>query len=337
MKNLFCCVLLCMALGFTSCSKFWGEGGGRNIEEIVAVANRGSGTLSFINAKTNALVDTIDLPGEAEPMYVVYVANTDKVYVGDRAQNQVHVLNAETYVVETSIDVGAGVFHMWADGLGSALWVNNDIDNSISVIALDSHTVTQTITLDAKPHDVFLSQDGTQAFVSILRPDEADQVYAFNALTYVQTGTVDVGEDPHLFHLAKKNKLFVPCQNTNQLLTLNSETLTIMDDTPLAGAHGISATLDQRKVFVTGINVNKLYQVSASTSELLTPELATSLAVPHNVVVNAKGKKVFVTHSGGDSDQVAIFKVNRNRGLMEKTTITTGTNPFGLTYYFRKR
>ncbi|MFK5973107.1 MAG: hypothetical protein QM485_07480 [Flavobacteriaceae bacterium] len=51
----------------------------------MAVANKGDGTVSFLNAKTNELIDTIDLPGEAEPIYVVYVSRTDKVYVGDRA------------------------------------------------------------------------------------------------------------------------------------------------------------------------------------------------------------------------------------------------------------
>ncbi|MFK5973108.1 MAG: hypothetical protein QM485_07485 [Flavobacteriaceae bacterium] len=65
-------------------------------------------------------------------------------------------------------------------------------------------------------------------------------------------GMTNVGEDPHLFHLSHKDKLFVPCQNTNQLLTLNGSNLNTLADTPLDGAHDVFATLDQKSVYVTG-------------------------------------------------------------------------------------
>ena len=336
MKNLVYFILFCAVLSFSACSDFWGSPGGDKPEEIVAVANRGSGSVSFLNAKNNNLLETVDLPGEAEPMYVVYVAFTDKVYVGDRAQNLVHVLDPETFETTASIEVGNGVFHMWAGGNGNALWVNNDIDNTVSVIDLDSQTVISTINLDGKPHDVFLTDDGTRAYISILRPDGPDQIYAYNALSYEQTATQEVGEDPHLFHLSKKNKLFVPCQNTNQLLTLNGEDLSVLADTPLDGAHGIYGTLDQKKVYVTGINVSKLYQITSSRSTL-SNEVNTNLPIPHNVVVNARGNKAFVTHSGGDAESVSIFTIKNNGSLKEKKVLTTGTNPFGLAYYYRSR
>lgn len=335
MKNSVVVVAFCCLLGLTSCSKFPGHGGGSNSEEIVAVANRGDGTVSFLNAKTNELIDTIDLPGEAEPMYVVYVSRTDKVYVGDRAQSQVHVIDPDTYEVENSIDVGEGVFHMWADGNGAALWVSNDIDNAISVVDLSTNTLVETIALDGKPHDVFLTYDGSMGFVSVLRPDAPDQVYSFNALSYEQIGMTDVGEDPHLFHLSKKDKLFVPCQNTNQLLTLDGSNLDVLADTPLDGAHGVFATLDQKSVYVTGINVSALYQVRAANSKLSRPATTTSLPIPHNLVVNARATKVFVTHSGANSNQISVFKIAHNKSLSEKTVIATGTNPFGLAYYRR--
>ena len=59
-------------------------------EEIVATANRVSGSVSFIDATNNSILKTLDIAG-SEPMYAVYVAATDKLYVGDRSQNQVHV------------------------------------------------------------------------------------------------------------------------------------------------------------------------------------------------------------------------------------------------------
>ncbi|MGI9615482.1 MAG: hypothetical protein ACR2QO_21395, partial [Acidimicrobiales bacterium] len=54
----------------------------------VAVANRGSGDLSVIDAQTLA-VETFDLPGDAEPMYVNHDTRNDRVLVGDRASSTV--------------------------------------------------------------------------------------------------------------------------------------------------------------------------------------------------------------------------------------------------------
>jgi hypothetical protein len=51
------------------------------------VANRGSGSISVIDAKSWQLIDTVMLPpGDAqpEPMYVVYTAAVSRVWVGDR-------------------------------------------------------------------------------------------------------------------------------------------------------------------------------------------------------------------------------------------------------------
>ena len=102
-------------------------------EENVVIANRNAGSISFIDANTNKVLKTLSIPGAA-PMYVVYVPKKDKLYVGDVFGNKVHVIDPKTKEVENSINVGVGVFHMYADGLGKQLWVVNDVDKTISVM-----------------------------------------------------------------------------------------------------------------------------------------------------------------------------------------------------------
>src|SRR5262245_8750630 len=83
----------------------------------VVVTNRGSGSISVIDAATHA-VTTHPLPsGEspAEPMYANFVANGSRLYVGDRANNRVVIFDARDYSVLGHISVGAGVFHQWAE------------------------------------------------------------------------------------------------------------------------------------------------------------------------------------------------------------------------------
>lgn len=301
-------------------------------EEIVVSANRGSGNITFINADTNTIEETVNIPN-SEPMYVVYVAQTDRIYVGDRAQSVVHVINAQTREVMSEIAVGNGVFHMWANSQGTQLWVNGDIDNTTSVIDLTNNTVVQTIDLGGKPHDVFITEDGTRAFVSILLGDMSvpDEVFMFDTTTYQMMGSREVGDDPHLFHIPNSNKLFVPCQ-TGGIYVFDEN---FIEETiiPVDGSHGIFSG-DNQNIYVADLPGAELYTVNAMTNTVVGMPLATSVNIPHNLTVNKDNTKLFVTHSGMMADKLTIY--NTVNGLVLSEALTVGTNPFGIVYYTRQ-
>jgi YVTN family beta-propeller protein len=305
------------------------------VEEKVVVANRGGGSVSFIDAATNTITKTLSIPN-SEPMYVVYVPKTDKVYVGDRAGKKIHVINPENQQIENSITVGNGVFHMWADGQGKELWVSNDIDNTVSVVNLATNTVTTTINIGMKPHDVFLTQDGTAAFVSVIASDSSpDKVYKYSTSTYTKTGEASVGKDPHLFRLSN-NRLYVPCQS-GQLYTLDANTMNLIFEKDYTGAHGVFPSPDQNTIFVSNITGNQLYSINTLTGNPANTPAASTNPTPHNIVVNEKGDKMFVTHSGAAASTVSTYSVTTSGAITPSSTVTVGTNPFGLTYYKRTK
>lgn len=304
-------------------------------EEIVAVANNKGGSVSFINSENNEVVKTLSIPN-SEPMYVVYVKNNDRLYVGDRAGKKVHVIDPETQTVQSSISVGTGVFHMWAGGNGSQLWVNNDIDNTISVINLATNTVIKTIDVGMKPHDVFVTEDGSKAFVSVFSPDPAtpDKIFMYSTSTFNKMAEANVGKDPHLYHISSTNKLYVPCQS-GELFVLDGNNLNELAEKDFAGAHGIFPSPDKNYLFVTNLPGNQIYTVKASDYSQLGMPVNTNNSTPHNVVVNEAGNKLFVTHSGASADKVSVYTIN-NGALTLQSTLTTATNPFGIAYYKRK-
>jgi YVTN family beta-propeller protein len=327
--------MIFLAIFFIGCNKDNDNTTPKTYEERVVVANRGGGSISFIDASSNQIINTLSIPS-SEPMYVVYVPIKDKLYVGDRAGKKVHIINPQTKLVEFAITVGNGVFHMWADGQGKQLWVNNDIDNTISVIDLSTNTVVQTINVGMKPHDVFLTKDATKAYVSVFNSDASmpDKIFMYSTSTYTKTGEVSVGKDPHLFHLSNTNKLFVTCQS-GQVYTLNGNDLSVTSNTAFVGAHGIFSSPDQTNVFVTNISGGQIYSINASTNAQNGSALASLSTTPHNIVVNEAGNKMFVTHSGATATSVSTYTINSG-ALTAGTTITAGTNPFGLTYYKRE-
>ena len=110
-RNIFLhtALLMLASILFIACDKDYEQ---KKYEERVVVTNTSSGSISFIDANSDQVLNTLSIPGSV-PMYVVYVSSKDKLYVGDRAQNKVHIVNPKTQLIETAIPVGRGVFHMW--------------------------------------------------------------------------------------------------------------------------------------------------------------------------------------------------------------------------------
>lgn len=337
MKNYFikplklklCAVSL---LALASCSDSDTQNLPETYEGKIVVANRGSGSISFVNAGNTNESKTLSIPN-SEPMYVVYVPQNDKLYVGDRAGKKIHVVNPKNQQVENSINAGNGVFHMWADGQGKELWVTNDIDNTISVINLATNTITNTINVDLKPHDVFLTKDGTTAFISVFTASSTvDKVYKYSLSSHTKTGEVSVGKEPHLFHLPNTNTLYIPCQS-GKLYIVNPDTMSITTEKDYAGAHGIFASPDQSKIFISNITGNQLFSINSTSGDQISMS-ATSI-IPHNITANGNGDKIFVTHSSLEN-KVSVYNVNPAGVLSNSGSFNAGTNPFGIVYYKRK-
>lgn len=305
----------------------------RKTEEKVVTANRVGSSITFIDAVTNTVTKTLTILN-SDPMYVVYVPKTDKLYVGDRANKKIHVINPQNQQIETSVDVGNGVFHLWADAQGKELWVVNDIDKTISVVNLATNSVTNTISVDMTPHDIFLSQDGTTAYISVFTSSStSDKIYKYSTSTYTKTGEKTVGKEPHLFYA--NNKLYVPCQ-LEKTYILDGNTLNTLSEKVFTGAHGIFTLPSQNIFFVSNITGNQLYSINATTGDQIGSPVPSSAATPHNIVLNDKGDKMFVTHYGGTANTVSIYNVSSSGVISPSATATVGTNPFGLTYYKRE-
>jgi YVTN family beta-propeller protein len=313
----------------------------------VVIANRASGSISIIDGGTDKVIKTIILPAgskQAEPMYVVHTPESDRVFVGDRANNRVIVLDDKSFNVEGYVPAGNGVFHMWADPSDAQLWVNNDIDKTSTVIDPETLEVLATVAipkdivaLGGKPHDVILDPSGDFAYVTIVGSSTAyDFVVKFSTSNFKEVQRAEVGKDPHL-SLTRKNKLlYVPTQNNNAVYILARKDLSLVKLLSVPGAHGAAIPRNGATFYTTNISgggVDGLYSISTKTNEILGEAVDTAFPVPHNIVLNRRGSKLYVTHSGATANQVTVYNINDETYLPEFTsTITVGNNPFGLTF-----
>jgi len=300
----------------------------------VVVANRGSGDISVVDVDTLAIAG-YDLPGDAEPMYVSHDSRHNQVLVGDRASSTIVALDDETYDVIGSVDVGAGVFHQWLDVDREQLWVVGTAASTVSVV--DTHDLSQIVTFQLPadviadggvPHDVFVSNN--VAFVSVLGLAGGDGlVIQYSTMTFDETGRITTGADPHLF--VQANKLFVASQAGSSVSKYHATTLEPKGSIDLPSAHGLFVT-NRNEVFatnITGGGIDAVWQLDKNLSGVI-DTADTSFPVPHNLTVD-DSRQLWVTHSGGTANQVSVVSITEN-GFGSPTSVTVGTNPFGLAF-----
>jgi hypothetical protein len=311
----------------------------------IAVANRASGTVSILDGATGANVDTVTLPGPnpPEPMYVNYVRKTDAVVVGDRANSRLVELDARDFSVRRMAPAGAGVFHQWADASGRQIWVNNDIDNTSTVIDPEAFSVIATVPMPAdltgmgaKPHDVILDPRGLRAFVTLLTPGADDYVVQFDTRTFQETGRAAVGKDPHVSLTRRSDLLWVPAQNSNVVHVLDQGSLAEVTSLSVPGAHGAGMTQSGRVLYTTNLpggGTDALFAIDTRTNTLIGDAVDSPYAVPHNIALTANGLRLFLTHSGGTSDKVTFYSISAASPapvLLGEATV--GLNPFGIAF-----
>jgi YVTN family beta-propeller protein len=313
----------------------------------VVIANRGSGSISVVDAKSGELIGTYDLPegdNTPEPMYVVDTSTKNRVFVGDRANDRVVVYDARDLSVEASVPTGAGVFHMWADPQGKQLWVNNDIDNTSTVIDPKTLQVLATVptpadlvALGGKPHDVILDPHGEYAYVTVLGVDGAnDYVVQFSTETFQEVERAPVGKDPHLSLARQNDLLYVPSQGSNVVTVLNRHTLALVTEIAVPGAHGAGMARNGKFFYTTNLpggGIDALFAIDTQTNSVIGSPVDTPYPVPHNIALTPNGHKLFVTHSGATADKVTIFATQGNDPVPVLVgEVTVGLNPFGLAY-----
>ena len=301
----------------------------------VVVANRGSGDISVINT-ASLDVNTVALPGEnAEPMYVSHDTRHNRVLVGDRGSSNIVAFDDETYEVVGSVAVGDGIFHQWADSDREQLWVVGTTNSTVSVVDTENLSLVTTFSLPAEviadggvPHDVFVANN--HAYVSVLGlSDGSGLVIQYSTKDFSETGRIDSGGDPHLF--VRGGKLYVASQEASSISRFNANTLAPLGSQTVPAAHGLYLT-NRNEVFVTNIaggGSDALWELDGQLAAV-TDVADTAPPVPHNLTVD-NSRQLWVTHSGGTADQVSVVQLD-NSGFGQSTTVTVGTNPFGLAF-----
>ena len=271
------------------------------------------------------------------------------VLVGDRANNWIVVFDGSNFSVKRIIPAGTGIFHQSAPSAGTQLWVNNDIDKTITVVDLKRLYAVKTIPIPSDlaenyiPHDLTLTWDSKAAFATYLGGEatEEDVIIKYDTETYTEVARAYVGKDPHVTTTFRTNTLYVAQQGSDQVSFLSQDDLTpVAPPVTVPDAHGtiMFAPFDD-VLYVSDIadDANEdrgLYAISLETNEIIGKTLDSQRkkslpGVYHNLA--GTGERLFVTHTG--SNIVSVWNTKGDNVVPKlRRTVQVGENPFGLCF-----
>ncbi len=120
--------------------------------------NEGTQTISEIDVATNTISATINLG--FKPGYVAYNGTKKELWVSDATNGKAvyYVLVANVWTIAGSITTGADAHAIAFNNDESKAYVSNQGANSVSVIDVNTHVVTNTITVSNKPNGIAIKQ-----------------------------------------------------------------------------------------------------------------------------------------------------------------------------------
>ena len=111
--------------------------------------------------------------------------------------------------------------------------------------------------------------------------------------------------------------------------------MNLVETISVPGAHGVNITTNGKVLYTTNLpggGADGLFAVGTKNNYVI-GTTNVPYAVPHNIVLTPNSKKLYLTHSGGTSDKVTVYRIsNRNPVPEFIKEITVELNPFGLAY-----
>lgn len=129
---------------------------GRGNKGPAYVTNLVSGTISVVSRSSNTQTDVIVVPGN--PIGLAISTSGRHLYV----TNATSLLDVDpkTKTVVNSVDAGAGPYGLALDKAEASIFVGSRNDGTIREVDLGTFTVTRSIVVGGRPHDIALSPMG---------------------------------------------------------------------------------------------------------------------------------------------------------------------------------
>lgn len=261
---------------------------------------------------------------------VATAAVAETLIVVNKWDNEVALVDANTYEVLKKLVTGSGPHEVAASPDGSLAYVTNYGrsfwgGDTITVIDLEKKAVKMTLDLGSysRPHGVWVSRDGVRLWVT------AEGTEAVLELD-TQSGEIlkawkTPGAGGHMLApTPDEGKLYVANPAGGDVTVIDRQTGSVETIQTGPSTEGIDVSPDGREVWV-GSNARSTLSVIDAATDKVVASFSSGGQVPIRVKFSPDGKQVWVSNNG--SQTVTVLDV-RSRKLLD--TIELPGHPVGL-------
>ena len=318
----------------------------------VYVTNEEAGTLTVINADTQAVITTALLGKRPRGIKVspdqksLYVALSGSPTAGpgvdektlpppDRTADGIGEIDVDTYKVKRIIHSGTDPEQIAISNDGARLYVSNEDAAGLSVVDLKTGNVIASVKIGDEPEGVTVRPDGKIVYVT----SEADgAVFAVDTATNQLLKRIEVGHRPRgIAFLPDSSRAYVTLENDGAIAVIDSlkhEFLQLIaleghGNTPRSRPMGIAVKPDGSMIVVTTGSFGALFFVDPARNQALA-----SIPVgqrPWGVGLLQDGKTAYTAN--GPSNDVSVVDLEK-REVIRK--IAVGDRPWGIAVVVRQ-
>jgi YVTN family beta-propeller protein len=307
------------------------------------VPNSTDSTISVIDTKTNAVVQTIPLATGAGPRAIAITPDGSRAYVVENVPGDVVVLDLRTNtLVGAPIPIGAGARGIAITPDGTRAYVVEDTDHDVWVIDTQNNTTVGSpipLPVGSRPFGVAITPDGTRAYVTEFG---AAEVSVISTATNGVIATPGVGSNPYGIGITPDGKrAYVVNDGADSVTAIDTVTNTTIGAPILlpgaGGPRGLAVSPNGAQAYAVAEGSRNTRVIDTSTNTQVaaiptdgggTPEaVAVVPDQPPRARFSAAGKGKLATFNAGassDSDgTIASYSWDFGDGSSARTTTPT--------------
>jgi YVTN family beta-propeller protein len=257
----------------------------------IYVANRGSGTISVVNAVDHGVIATIRVG--SGPLGLAVSPDGSRVYVANRGGNRVEIVDTATNMVAGTVPVGSGPYGIAVHPDGSRVYATNRFSGTVSVVDTAACKVVATIPVGRSPAGVAVNPAGSHLYVT---NHDSHSVCVCDTATNTMQGTVGLPAPA-----APEGVAVSPDGRHVYVANFRSGTVAVIDSTVNrvsttvrvgSGPYSVAVHPAGQRVYVANFDSNTVSVVNTADHTV-----AATVAVerwPRGMALSADGARLYV-------------------------------------------
>ena len=315
------------------------------------VAGDSTGNVAVIETSTNSIIKNIDVGVGTAPHNLVASQDGSSVWVTLKDTQQVAKIDTVTdSVVATfstsngGVNSGLAPVHLDISADGESLYIVNKLSDELIKMNASSGTIEATYnfsavpSLSVNPHDINISPDGTQVWVT---DETANTITVLDANLNTVLSTVSVGDRPiQIAFSVDGTQAFTTNYNDNTVSVIDVATMSMltafdMGGNGAMGPMGLVVDPDGSTLWMTGTAGNTVHGHSLVEGDNYSYTATDNLLAAHGLDISDDGSylytSVFFDNSSTSRDAIAV--IDAATGVVVDKFYTLGAeNLHGLVY-----